>query len=61
MVAIVDEFTCIGCGLCPQICPQVFKMVNDKAVAYVSPVPEENMELCREAAEGCPVNAIAIE
>ena len=33
MNASVDKDTCIGCGLCPSICPQ-FEMDDDgKAVA----------------------------
>lgn len=61
MRAIVDKETCIGCGLCPQICPEVFKMNEDKAIAYTDPVPEEFEEKSKEAAESCPVDAIAIE
>lgn len=26
MKAVVDKETCIGCGLCPSICPEVFSM-----------------------------------
>ena len=29
MKAIVDKDTCIGCGLCPSICPEVFDMDDD--------------------------------
>jgi len=61
MKAIVDQDTCIGCALCPQVCPEVFKMDDDKAVAYVTPVPAAVEGKAREAAEQCPVNAIAIE
>lgn len=60
MRAIIDKETCIGCGLCPQICPEVFKMDEDKAVVYTDPVPEEFKEKSKEAAESCPVNAITI-
>ena len=61
MRAYVDPETCIGCQLCPQICPEVFRMEGDKAAAYVNPVPPEHAATAREAAEQCPVAAIKIE
>lgn len=59
--AVVDRDTCIGCALCPQICPEVFKMEEDKAVAYVNPVPAGVADSARDAAAQCPVNAITVE
>ena len=61
MKAIVDEETCIGCGLCVESCPEVFELVDDKARTKLEEVPEEYAETCREAAEDCPVEAIHIE
>jgi ferredoxin len=61
MKAIVDEETCIGCGLCVESCPEVFELVDDKARTKLEEVPEEYAETCREAAEDCPVEAIQIE
>jgi len=61
MKAIVDEETCIGCGLCVETCPEVFELTDDKARTKVDEVPEEYAETCREAAEECPVEAIQIE
>ena len=61
MKATVDEETCIGCGLCAETCPEVFEMNDDKARAKMDEVPEDLAESCREAAEGCPVEAIQIE
>ena len=61
MRAIVDEETCIGCGLCAETCPEVFEMNDDKALVKVNPVPENVQETCKEAAENCPVEAIKIE
>ena len=60
MRAIVNEDTCIGCTLCVQTCPEVFRMEGEKAVAAES-VKSEVEESVRTAAEQCPVDAIALE
>ncbi len=62
MKANVDKNTCIGCGLCPSICPEVFDMDDDgKAIAISPDVSQENEDGAKEAAENCPVNAISVE
>jgi ferredoxin len=61
MKAIVDKDTCTGCELCAQTCPEVFEMENDGlAHAIVDEVPAEVQQSCRDAAAGCPVEAIRI-
>lgn len=62
MKAYVDKDTCIGCGLCPSICPDVFSMDDDgKAKAIDEAVPEELQDDADEAAASCPVEAITTE
>jgi ferredoxin len=61
MKAILDQDTCTGCTLCTQTCSEVFEMEGDKAVVKADPVPEEYQDSCRDAAQGCPVDAITIE
>ena len=61
MRASVDPDTCIGCELCPTICPDVFRMGDDGlAHAIVDPVPSGTEGTAKEAAESCPVEAITI-
>jgi ferredoxin len=60
MKASVDKSLCIGCGLCAELCPLVFQMEDDQAVAADS-VPPDAAEACRDAAQQCPVEAIKIE
>ena len=60
MQAVVDEGTCIGCGLCEQTCPAVFEMVDGIAKVRVDPTPAGEEASCRDAAQACPVEAIAI-
>jgi ferredoxin len=61
MKASVDAGICVGCGLCEQVCPDVFKMEDDKAVVKVEAVPDSAADACRDAADQCPVTAITVE
>ncbi len=62
MKALVDKETCIGCGLCPSICSEVFEMQDDgKAGVIADPVPQGSEDSAKEAEVSCPVNAISIE
>lgn len=57
----IEEETCIGCGLCADTCPEVFALLGDHAAVKVEPVPPDQEDCAREAAENCPVTAILIE
>ena len=59
MKAVVDADSCTACGLCTDICPEVFEM-KELAEVKVDPVPSENEGTCREAAESCPMECIGI-
>jgi len=51
---------CIDCDLCREIAPDNFKRNDDKGYSYVykQPVTEQELELCEQALDGCPVEAI---
>lgn len=57
----IDVNLCTGCGLCVDICPEVFAMDDSVAKVIVEEVPEKVFNTCREAADNCPVEAILIE
>jgi ferredoxin len=54
-VARIDESSCIAQGDCVELAPQAFRL-DDHAVA-IGGAPDEEM---MAAAEGCPVEAIAL-
>ncbi|MGI6326350.1 MAG: ferredoxin [Saccharofermentanales bacterium] len=50
---------CIGCGLCVEICPEVFTMGDELiAGATADEIPEDATDSTRDAASACPVYAI---
>jgi ferredoxin len=58
MKITLDKKKCIGCGACAATCPEVFEMKEGKANLKM----KENKAPCvKEAAEGCPVNAIILK
>ena len=57
----IDADACIGCGLCVNTCPEVYKMDGDKAVVIGAVVPKAAEENCKRGAEECPVTAITVE
>ena len=54
------DSNCIDCDLCRETAPDFYKRDDDEGVSYVCRQPETDAEvaLCREALEGCPVQAI---
>jgi len=58
----VDPDLCNGCGPCVDICPEAFDL-NEEGIAMVKmdQIPDELQQLCRQAADSCPTEAISIE
>lgn len=52
--------TCIACDACVIAAPDNFKMHEDEGHAFLSKQPgsADEEDKCREAMEGCPVEAI---
>lgn len=58
MKYFVNE-TCIGCGVCVDICPDIFFMGDGGvAVARDVEVPEDLLDSAKEAQEECPSESI---
>jgi len=54
------DSNCIDCDLCRDSAPDFFARDDDEGVSYVCKQPETDaeVEICVEAMEGCPVQAI---
>jgi len=61
MRAFVDHETCIGCGLCTETAPEVFRLNDNNLAEAIADTTDENRDAVQEAIEGCPVSAIREE
>ena len=62
MKGFVDKDSCVGCGLCAELCSDVFKMDDEgKAEVLGSEIEENLLDDAKEAETSCPVGAITIE
>ena len=61
MKAEISREGCIGCGLCADTCPEVFRMAEDGLAEVYTPVTQETEDNARDAAAGCPVSVITVE
>ncbi len=59
-VSINDD--CISCGLCAEICPEVFEVPDEGiAIVKVDIVPGNLEDQTQEACDSCPTESIVIE
>ena len=61
MKAVVDENSCIGCGLCPSICPEVFSLYEDGKAEASDNIPDGKQDEVKDAESSCPVSAISVD
>lgn len=62
MKAMLDRSGCIGCGLCADTCPEVFRMAEDDLAEVIrDDVPEDLEDKAEEARDNCPVSVISLE
>ncbi len=69
----IDREQCISCGVCWEVCPDIFEQNEEDSFSQIverlrvdgSPAageaPQDLEECAREAADGCPVEIIHIE
>lgn len=61
MKATIDKNGCIGCGLCVDTCPEVFRMSDDGLAEAYAEITDGTSHAAKDAAEACPVSVITIE
>lgn len=57
----IAEESCTGCGLCEDICPDVFEIRHGVACVRRGVVEEDLEPLYRGAIDVCPMNCISVE
>ena len=60
MRAWVDRELCIGAAMCVATAPDVFEL-DDEGLSHVVDQDAGDEAVLREAAEGCPVQAVVLE
>jgi len=57
----IDATRCIGCGLCVDLCPAVFRMGNAGRAEVIKGQEKTDDKAVHEAAAACPAGAINLE
>ncbi len=61
MKASIDRENCISCGLCTEICPEVFRLGEDGPAEVHGEVTDELRQSASEARDNCPVSVISLD
>jgi len=56
----IDQETCIGCGTCAALAPDLFELSGDGKAVPKLPTTE-NADAAKEAKDSCPVGAISVK
>ena len=56
-IPYVDQDECTGCGLCEEVCPEVFQL-NEDDISVVHNSGGASEEQIQEAIDECPVECI---
>lgn len=59
--ATIERDGCIACGVCIDVCPEVFFMDTDGLASVKGEVTQELREPAIEARDSCPVSVINID
>ena len=57
----VDSSGCISCGVCVDICPEMFQLTAEGLAEAYGTVDTVLVSKVQEAAEDCPTDVIAVE
>ncbi len=60
MTVTIDAARCVACGMCAYAAPEVFR-IAEKASTVIRQPEKAQFSRVRDAANGCPVNAITIQ
>lgn len=60
MDVYVDDSLCIGCGLCVDLAPSMFRFNSDGVSVAYGHLDDDNQGAVKESIEGCPTEAIHI-
>jgi len=51
---------CIGCGMCVNLCPEVFELKDGKSQVKEKANLEKYKDCIKQAIDSCPVGAISL-